>query len=289
MSPSLRRSARLAAFASQSNTEHIQGQQDALPAFPNLREQPRSTTRKRTTTDSEWGVNERMRKRLRVQSEIGSPSAPAAAIHIHVDWKGVYLPHTVPREIPSSGVTTPSMPSPGVSHFTNANVMTPLHILARWSLDNSTGQEERDDFSVCDIPPLPLNHLEDLPEQRRLVEAYFYALPPLISLRVAILRNTYEAEPVSVLGRGTPVDRPRMDAWGAKRHGIRARCAGNGMLQGTPTPRTPMRPGPPGQQMTGVGRGTPVDPARRAARSTHSFTARFDTRPYHETSKRPCY
>ncbi|KAJ7701608.1 hypothetical protein B0H14DRAFT_3032147 [Mycena olivaceomarginata] len=287
MSSSLRRSARLAAFTSQSNKEYIQGQQDALPAFPNSREQPGSTTRKRTATDLEWGVNERMRKRLHVQSEIGSSSAPEAATYM--DWKGVYLPHTVLREIPSSGVTTPWMPSPGVSHFTNANVMTPLHILPRWFLDSSTGQEERDDSSVCDIPPLPLNHLEDLPEQRRLVEAYSYALPPLISLRVAILRNMYEAEPVSVLGCGTPVSRARMDAWGGKRHGIRARCAGNGMLQGTLAPRTPMRPGPPGQQITGVGRGTPVDPARRAVWSTHSFAARFDTQPCHETSKRPCY
>ncbi|KAJ7862572.1 hypothetical protein B0H13DRAFT_1099433 [Mycena leptocephala] len=218
-----------------------------------------------------------MPKRLHVQSEIGSPSPPEAAIHM--DWKG-YLPHTVLRETPSSGMTTPS---PGVSHFTNAHVLTPLHILPRWSLDSSTGQEERNDFSVCDIPPLPLNHLEDFPEQRRLVEAYFYAPPPLISLRVTILRN--KAEPISVLGRGTPVDRARMDAWGGKRHGIRARCAGNGTL----TPRTPMRPGPPGQQMTGVGRGTPVDPARRAAWSTHSFAARFDTQLCHETSRRPCY
>jgi hypothetical protein len=195
-------------------------------------------------------------------TQLDSPSAPEAAIHM--DWEGVYLPYTVLREIPSSGGTTPWVPSPGVPQSTNANVMTPLHILPRCSLDSSTGQEERDDFSVSDTTPLPLNDLEDLPERRRLVEAYFYALPPLISLRVAILRHTYGAEPVSILGRGTPVDRARTDAWGGKRCGIQARCAGNGMLQGTLTPR----PGPPGQQMAGVGRGTPVDPARRAAWST---------------------
>ncbi|KAJ7797190.1 hypothetical protein B0H14DRAFT_3548698 [Mycena olivaceomarginata] len=201
----------------QSN-KYMQDQQDALPALPISREQPGSTTRKRTTTDSEWGANKRMRKRLHVQPELDSPSAPEAAIHM--DWEGVYLPYTVLREIPSSGGTTPWVPSPGVPQSTNANVMTPLHILPRCSLDSSTGQEERDDFSVSDTTPLPLNHLEDLPERRRLVEAYFYALPPLISLRVAILRHTYGAEPVSILGRGTPVDRARTDAWGGKWCGI---------------------------------------------------------------------
>ncbi|KAJ7879759.1 hypothetical protein B0H14DRAFT_3858332 [Mycena olivaceomarginata] len=282
MSPS-RRSARLAALASRSNKEYVQGQQDVLPALLSSRAQLASTTRKRTTTDSERGVDETMRKRLHVQPEIGSPSAPAPAMHM--DRKGVYLPRTALQEIPPLG----AIPlSPGGPYFTNTNVMTPLHILPRRSLDSSTGQEGRDDFSVTDILRLPLNHSEVLLEQQRLVAAYFYALPILTCLRVSILRNT-GAEPTSVLGRGTPVDRARADAWGGKGHGGGARCPGNGTLRHNLTPRAPMRPRPPGQRATGVGRGTPVDRARRAAWSSQLFTACFDTKLCHETSKKPCY
>ncbi|KAJ7798302.1 hypothetical protein B0H14DRAFT_2618001 [Mycena olivaceomarginata] len=72
-------------------------------------------------------------------------------------------------------------------------------------------------------------------------------------------------------------DPARMAAWGGKRRQeIRARDAGNGVLQrrrGATTARTAMRsglageeqPALAGRQMPGVGRRTPVDPVRRAA------------------------
>ncbi|KAJ7934136.1 hypothetical protein B0H13DRAFT_2497682 [Mycena leptocephala] len=141
-------------------------------------------------------------------------------------------------------------------------------------------QEGHDDLSACDLPhpyALLLNHSEHPRVQQQPVGEYFqhFHCPPLISLRVAILKNTCRDAAVSVLGRGTPVDPARMAAWGGKRRQeIQARDAGNGVLQrrrGTPTAITAIRsglageeqPALAGRQMPGVGRS--VDPVRRAA------------------------
>ena len=206
--------------------------------------------------------------------QIGSPPTPLVMkktsepkIQIQMGWKGgergagtCVLPKTVLWEILtwSSGVTTPWITGSGtcISYSTNANAMdtTPppsvftRHVLPHWSLPLSAAQEGHDDLSACDLPhpyALLLNHSEHPRVQQQPVGGYFQhcPCPPLISLRVEILRNTYRDVAVSVLGRGTPVEPARMAAWGGKRQEIQARGAGNGMLQrrrGAPTARTAM-------------------------------------------------
>ncbi|KAJ7936317.1 hypothetical protein B0H13DRAFT_1853385 [Mycena leptocephala] len=240
-SSSLRRSARLAVFASQSNKGDIQGQHDALPAFLNSREQPGSTRRKRTTTDSEWGENaEALAYWLPIPAEAA----------IHMDWERVSATYRSARDT----IIRDDYAKPRRLSFYKRHVLTPLHTcpaglsiarLARRSVMTSQS---------CDIPPLPLNHLEDFPEQRRLVEAYFYAPPPLISLRVTILRNKPSPSASS--------------AWDASRSSKDGRL-GNGTL----TPRTPMHLST-GQQMTGVGRGPLwIRPAELRGALTHLLLA----------------
>ncbi|KAJ7442783.1 hypothetical protein B0H11DRAFT_2347583 [Mycena galericulata] len=254
--------------------------------------------RKRNSTVGE--IDQRTRKRLRIQSseKMGSPPTPLVIkkktseprIQIQMSERDAgtcVLPKTVLWETltRSSGVTVPWITRPGtcISYSANANVYaTPApsvflrHVSPHWSLPPSAGQERLHDLSERDLPhpyALLLNH------SVHPVGGYFqhFHCPPLISLRVAILRNMYQEVPASVLGRGTPVDPARMAAWGGKRpQEIQARGAGNGVLQrrrGTPTARTAMcsglageeQPALAGRQIPGVGRGIPVDPVRRAA------------------------
>ncbi|KAJ7923848.1 hypothetical protein B0H13DRAFT_1979153 [Mycena leptocephala] len=316
-SASLRRSARLAPAAVPASSHSHRDDHSQLHTLPasqrpssptSLESESGPTTRKRNSTEGE--IDERMRKRLRIQSsaKIGSPPTPLVMkktsepkIQIQMGWKGgerdagtCVLPKAVLWETltRTSGVTVPWITGPGtcISYSANANAMDVTsppsvfmrHVSPHWSVPLSAAQEGHDDLPACDLLhpyAFLLNHSEHPRVQQQPVGGYFqhFYRPPLISLRVAILKNTYRDAAVSVLGRGMPVDPARMAAWGGKRRReIQARDAGNGVLQrrrGTPTARTAMRsglageeqPALAGRQMPGVGRGTPVDPVRRAA------------------------